>query len=114
MIKTITFLTKKPGLTTEEFIEYYEQSHVPLILSLGTPPLSYTRNYLVTGDELNKEDPSVDFDVVTELVFADRESLLAWRGEVFNDQTAPLVIADEENFLNRDKRKSYVVEERKS
>jgi hypothetical protein len=39
----------------------------------------YKRNYLVRGDDLNRqEDDTIDFDVVTELVCADREAYLAW------------------------------------
>jgi hypothetical protein len=39
----------------------------------------YKRNYLMLGDELNRqEDGMIDFDVVTELVFPDRAACLAW------------------------------------
>ena len=75
MLKVFAFLTKREEIETEAFIEYYESNHVPLVLSLASTPTVYKRNYLVRGDEFNREDETVDFDVVTELVFPDRDAL---------------------------------------
>jgi EthD domain len=74
MVKVFAFLTRRNGLDTEAFIDHYENKHVPLVLSLAPAPLLYKRNYVVRGDELNREDDTIDFDVVTELVFADRDA----------------------------------------
>jgi hypothetical protein len=72
MLKVFAYLTKREGLETQELIDYYENDHVPLVLSLvSAPPLVYKRNYLVRGDEINREDDTIDFDVITELVFPD-------------------------------------------
>jgi hypothetical protein len=39
-------------------------------LSLASAPsLVYKRNYLVRGDEFDREDETIDFDVITELLF---------------------------------------------
>lgn len=65
MLKVFAFLTKRQGIETQAFIEYYEQNHVPLVLSLAPTPTVYKRNYLVRGDDLNREDDTTDFDVVT-------------------------------------------------
>jgi hypothetical protein len=55
-----------------------EQRHAEDNLQLGATPIVYKRNYLVRGDELNmQEDDTIDFDVVTGLVFPDRASYLA-------------------------------------
>ena len=70
MLKVFAYLTKREDLETQEFIDYYENHHVPLVFSLAlAPPLVYKRNYLVRGDEFNREDDTIDFDVITELVF---------------------------------------------
>ena len=69
MFKIMAFLSKREDIETRAFIEYYEQHHVPLIRSLAPTPIGYRRNYLLRGDELNIEDDSIDFDVVTELTF---------------------------------------------
>jgi hypothetical protein len=48
-----------------------------LVLSLASTPTVYKRNYHVRGDEFNREDETLDFDVVTELVFPDRDAFVA-------------------------------------
>ena len=78
MLKVFAFLTKREEIETRAFIEYYEKNHVPLVLSLAPTPTVYKRNYLLRGDEFNREDDTIDFDVVTELVFADRDAFFAW------------------------------------
>jgi len=69
MLKILAFLTKREGIETQAFIDYYENHHVPLICGLAPTPIVYKRNYLARGDEFNKDDGTIDFDVVTELVF---------------------------------------------
>jgi hypothetical protein len=38
----MAFLVKRPGLDTDELIDYYEKHYVPLILSLAPVPTTYT------------------------------------------------------------------------
>ncbi|XXT22799.1 hypothetical protein WME94_14730 [Sorangium sp. So ce429] len=64
------------------------------------------------GDELNQEDASIDFDVVTELVFPDRAAYLAWAALIFAPGSGEQVVADELKFLERSRTRAYVVEER--
>jgi hypothetical protein len=109
MLKVLAFLTKRKGLETQDLIDYYENHHVPLVLSLvSATPLVYKRNYLVRGDEFNREDEAIDFDVITELVFSDRAGFVKWIEELSVDEIA----ADEEQFLDRSRTRAYVIEER--
>ena len=109
MLKVFAYLTKRKGLETQELIDYYENRHVPLVLSLvSATPLVYKRNYLVRGDEFNREDETIDFDVITELVFADRTGFIKWIEELSVDAVA----ADEEQFLDRSRTRAYLIEER--
>jgi len=108
MLKVLGFLTRREGLERRAFIDHFENHHVPLIGSLVSPPLSYKRNYLVRGDELNREHASIDFDVVTELVFADRAAFLAWSATLFGSAS---IAADAATFLDRSRTKIYVTEE---
>ena len=108
MLKVFAFLTKREGLDTRAFIDYYENHHVPLVLSLAPRPPVYKRNYVVRGDELNREDPAIDFDVVTELVFPDRPAFAAWMEKLSVEEIG----VDEERFLNRSRTRAYVIEER--
>ena len=50
MLKVLAFLTKRKGLETQELIDYYENHHVPFVLSLvSATPLVYKRNYRRAG-----------------------------------------------------------------
>ena len=111
MYKVFAFLTKKDGLRTQEFIDYYESKHVPLICSLAPVPTVYKRRYLV-GEKLTAEGGEVDFDVMTELVFADRGAFDAWMAELAKPGVGARIVEDEEKFLNRARTRAYVIEER--
>src|SRR6266508_2963994 len=82
MFKVLGFLTKRAGIETQTFIEYYENIHVPLICRLAPPPLVYKRRYLRRDEELTKEGGALDCDVVTELGFPDRAAFLAWMAQL--------------------------------
>jgi uncharacterized protein (TIGR02118 family) len=108
---SVIALRKKDGLTMQEFIDYYENKHVPLICSLAPVPAIYKRRYLV-GERLTAEGGEVDFDVMTELVFADRHEFDAWMAELAKPEVGARVVADEQKFLNRARTRAYVIDER--
>jgi EthD domain len=107
MLKVFSFLTKKAGISTQAFIDHYENNHVPLVLSLAPTPTVYKRNYLIRGDDFNREDDGIDFDVVTELVFPDRDGFVAWIEKL----SVKAIRTDEERFLERSRTRAYVIEE---
>ena len=88
MHKVFAYLTKREDITAEEFRDYYEKHHVPLVLSFAPTPKVYKRNYLVRGDEHNLEDPSIDFDCVTELAWDDREGFVEWVTKLGREEVA--------------------------
>src|SRR6478672_6043251 len=94
MLKVFGFLAKRKDLETHAFIDYYENHHVPLVLSLAPTPTIYKRHYLLHDDE-HMEGEAIEFDAISELVFADRATFLAWRSKL-----GKLVADDEWNFLN--------------
>lgn len=105
MFKVMSFLTKKEGLNTKEFIDYYENNHVPLIASIAPIPDGYKRNYIIGGTE-------EDFDVITEMSFQDREAYETWVAKMYAPDTG--VIEDETRFLDRAKTKPHFIEEHKT
>jgi uncharacterized protein (TIGR02118 family) len=107
MFKVLAFLTKREGIETRAFIDYYEKKHVPLICSLAPTPILYKRRYSI--EKLTNEGGAIDFDVVTELGFADRAAYLAWMAKLSG--AGEQVAADEAKFLDRSLTKAYVVEE---
>lgn len=107
MFKTFAYLTKREGITSEAFKDYYENHHVPLVLSHAPLPKVYKRNYLVRGDAANLESPTIDFDVITELAWDDRSGHEEWITRLGISDIAE----DEARFLDRSKTKAYVIDE---
>jgi uncharacterized protein (TIGR02118 family) len=107
MLKVYGLLTRREGMEAQAFIEHYEKNHVPLVLSLAPTPLVYKRNYLVRGTEFNREEDTIDCDVITELVFPDRAAFVDWIEKL----SVEAIGADEEKFLDRSRTRAYVIEE---
>ena len=113
--KMIVMFKRKAGLTMEQFIDYYETRHVPLILSISSRCSAYKRNYvrdafLKAHAEGAATNP--DPDVVTEIHFrtqADFDSFLADCNKQ-ND----VIVRDEQNFVDRSTIRGYVVSETSS
>lgn len=110
MFKVFGYLTKRPDLSSDDFLDYYENHHVPLVLSHAPMPEVYKRNYLVRGDTANLESATVEFDVVTELAWEDRAGFENW----ITALGVPAIAEDEGRFLDRSKTKAYVIVERVS
>jgi hypothetical protein len=96
-----------PRGPTSIFIDYYENHHVPLVSSLAPTPLVYKRNYLVRDHDLSRGHESIDFDVVTELVFPDRAAYVAWIQKL----SVEAIGKDEARFLDRSRTRAYVIDE---
>jgi hypothetical protein len=107
MITTIALLKARPGMTHDEFVDYYENHHVPLILRAAPAPSAYSRTYLPPGAERRFE---ADFDVMTRLRFEDDAARQSWLARVYADGSG--VAEDEERFLDRARTRSWVVDER--
>lgn len=115
MIKTIAFLKRKAGLSREQFIRHYEAVHAPLILSVAPQVCEYRRNFLLPeGAIIAPGAAAVDFDVVTELWYPDRESFEAAMAAFTSTANAARIAADEEQLFDRAYTRFYVVEERSS
>jgi uncharacterized protein (TIGR02118 family) len=105
MIKAMSLIRRKPGLTREEFARHYEEAHVPLALK-HFPFKRYVRNYVVGPDDAAEPD----FDCVTEVWFETMEDCQA--AAEFSASDAYSVIAeDEERFMDRSRIVAFLVEE---
>jgi uncharacterized protein (TIGR02118 family) len=109
MIKLIGVFRKRPDLTSQQFQEYYETKHVPLILDLLPRAKHYKRSYIASS-----EWAAPPFDVITEVCHESREALAASRQRLISDEVARRIRADEANFLDRTSLSMYVVDERVS
>jgi hypothetical protein len=85
MFKVLVFVKRRQGLSREEFVSLFEQSHVPMATALcedkkTAPMLSYERNYILYDHPLsNVSSDDFFFDAIVECVFSDEESYLFTR-----------------------------------
>jgi hypothetical protein len=111
VFKLLAFLTKREGLSFEDFVDHYENRHIPLILSVAPAPALYRRRYLTREKPLGQREQTVDFDAITELWFTDRDTYRAWMAAISAD---PRVAEDEARFLERSLTRAYNVDERET
>lgn len=97
-------MKRRPGMSKEEFRDYYENHHVPMALKYASGIKKYVRRYLdpqprpETGDG---ED--LGYDVITELWFEDEK---IFEGTLKYLSTAVLpdeVIEDEKQLFDRER-----------
>lgn len=121
MKKIIMFIKRKPGLTLDEFKDYYESNHVTLALKLIPQIAEYRRSYIVPGEvykpgHLANVNHAVEpsFDVVTEISFkteADYQKMVETLGE---PKMGRILAEDEEKFVDRASIIMHIVEERRT
>ena len=106
MIKSISLLTRKAGMTHEEFTKHWVEVHAPL--AHAVPGLRrYVQSHIV--EERKRPDiPSIDVHVdgIAELWYDDRESMAA----ALATPAAKRLYADGALFIGHIK--TYTVEER--
>lgn len=105
MIKRISLIKRKPGLTHEEFDKYWKEKHGPLAAKVIPGLRKYIQNHLVTMPGVN-----YDIDGIVETWYDDLaayQRYQAWR----QSAAAKVLIDDEDRFLDRSSPVRYVVEE---
>jgi len=111
MFKMIAYVTRKPGISREEFKQTYETKLVPHMRS-KFPIVKYTRNYI---------DPSVaivvpgatlpPFDAISEIYFKDKAGFDAMIGSMSDPKVFGEVDAIEKSFLDTTKTVLVAAEE---
>lgn len=105
MLKQICFFRKRPDMTMEQFMDYYENQHSQLAKRTGAKPaipnaVRYVRRYLVpeknpvTGEVL---DPG--FDCIMEIWWNSREDFENSQRIISDPARLPIVKADEKNLF---------------
>ena len=107
MIKAIAFIKKRADISTQEFRDYYETKHAPLIDVLLPYYATYRRNYVDGPVRAGTE--AFAFDVVTELEFATAEDYAAWQAALADPDTLAKIRADEAHFVAPGQTRMYVV-----
>ncbi|ALR23161.1 EthD domain-containing protein [Sphingobium baderi] len=116
MLKAMVLLKRRPDLTVAQFREIYETGHAKLGERLLTGrAVRYMRRYLngipnpVTG-----VPEETEYDVATEMWFADRESFESAMAMLGTPEIMAEVAADEETLFDRSRNRFFTLEERES
>ena len=115
MIKVVTLLTRKPGMSREAFIEYYETHH----RIIGEKYLSgfatkYQRRYMRSAGFREQDGDAPPFDVLMEIWYPDQEALNGALAVLSTEEAQAEIAADEERLFDRELIRSYMVEEYES
>ncbi|MDD4874734.1 MAG: EthD domain-containing protein [Dehalococcoidales bacterium] len=103
MVKMITLLKRKPGISREEFSKYWLHPHGDLILRT----IPGIRKYVQNPAQI-KEDREYLYDGVAESWFDDMDALRNAL-KVMGSKAGDVVREDEEKFLDRSKISAMVV-----
>ena len=115
MIKVVTLLTRKPGMSREAFIEHYETHHRKIGEKyLGGFAVKYQRRYLESVGFRGQEGEEPPFDVLMEIWYPDQGTLDAALAALSTDEAQAEITADEERLFDRALIRSYTVEEYES
>ena len=115
MIKVVTLLTRKPGMSREAFIEHYETHH----RKIGEKYLSgfatkYQRRYMQSAGFREQDGAAPPFDVLMEIWYPDQEALNGALAVLSTEEAQAEIAADEERLFHRELIRSYTVEEYES
>ena len=122
---TLLFITRLPTLTPDEFRDYYENKHVPLIRSQAPEEwdqvsttvrfVSYQAQTSESGtityvpDILVGEPTFCDFDAVVEYAFADKQYFERFFAAMYADDIRVVREEDEAKFIDRSKARLVVL-----
>jgi len=109
MIKSMLLVKRKPGLSREDFIRYYEEVHAPLGLKYFHFK-RYERNYVITPPGAKE----LDFDCIVEFWFDNMQELHAVTDALggYTTEIGRIFLDDEEKFMDRGSKVTFLVEER--
>lgn len=110
MIKKMWLMRRRPGMSREDFVRYYEEVHSKLVEATFHALLAgYRRNYPVPSIEAAAR--SFPYDVVVELWFADSDAMHAASGIASNSAVAARISEDECRLFDRPSMVTFLVDE---
>ena len=102
MVKVVVLLTRREGMSREEFARYWREQHLPLVAKLpGMRRL--VANYVLP----DPNDPAPAYDGIAEDWFDDLTAM----GAAFESPEGQAVLADAATFLDMSQLQILVVEE---
>jgi EthD domain len=115
MLKVVCLMKAKPGLSHQEFRDYYENNHVPMVLKLLPLMADYRRSYVVpsAGSALDHMGGSTDrgFDVITECWYRDQQDYDAMVALTRNSKIGQALAENEATFIDQDAMVVFIADE---
>lgn len=112
--KIILFLKRKPGMSVQEFRDYYENHHRVLAETYSTKAVKrYVRRYIepVAGGTAEAKGDELGFDVISEVWIEDRAMFEQVGAFLAKNAPPPEVLEDELKLFDRDKSRVATVVE---
>lgn len=114
-VGVVALLRKRPDISREAFIDYYETRHAPLIRSIAPEIIRYERSFLREGGAILAPGTGYpDFDVVTRIDFADEASYAAVMTRFAAPDVASRIAEDEEHLFDRTATRFFRIDGRSS
>ena len=113
-VTALLFCYRLPDVGTEQFREYIEQTHAPLVKSLlgNKHPSTHTRYYTNKDAGFTVGSPSSeDADLIAVITFESQEAMRESMSARGADGVREIIEADEAKFMDRSKVKVIVVGE---
>lgn len=106
--KLLIFIKRREDLSVKEFQQYYEDHHRKLgeASAVQSTMFYYVRRYLVPVD-----GAELEYDVVTECWFKDKQIFDMLTASLGRGEVAPEVAEDEARFMDRSKTRFVTVVE---
>src|SRR5688572_519973 len=120
MIKQVVFLRKRPELSMEEFMDYYETQHTQLSKRMGAKPAlpnaqRYVRRYLTREkNPLTGEIIDPGYDCIMEIWWNTREDFEAAMRGLSNPEFLQARLEDERKLFATNSNPVCTVEEHES
>jgi hypothetical protein len=108
--KILLFMKRRPGLTMAEFVDYYENHHVPLALKYGSSMTGYTRRYLTPQpNAATGQNEELPYDVITELSYDDETTFQRTLAYLSRSAMPDEIVEDEKRLFDRAKQRMATV-----
>ncbi len=115
MFKTVCLLKRRPGMSFEDFVAYYETYHRKIGERVLPTARRYMRRYLhPVPNPLTGEVEELEYDVLTEIWFDSRDAYEAGMAALAAPKTAAEIAEDEEKLFDRSKNRFCTIEEHES
>ncbi len=115
MYKAVVLIKRKRGMSMEDFIDYYENKHIPLALPRVTNLKRDVRHYIRPfGNDVYQTDAESPYDVLTEIGFENEMEFLRGMAMLAEPETAAILAADEEKLFERPSIRFMRMEDRES